>query len=310
MDDLHIDRLEQQARLRLRHGDAAGAAHLLCEALGLDPERADLHSQLALALLRQKRWTAARHEAALGLAGAPDSPFAHYVSALVHDARGLHRQALPHHEQAAALAPDDADIQLALGRCLGWLGRAGAAQESFDRALALDPASADVLAAHGDWRHERHDLAGAEEFYARALQEEPQHLAALVGMGHVLLARGDVAGAREHAVWALQQNAGDERALVLLAGVKARQSRLLGLWWRFNSWLSAGGEARAIVLAIALYLAFQVLSIVLLRQGRDTLSHVVDGAWLLFVAYTWVGPLWFQRKLKEELGEVRLARDF
>lgn len=73
-------------------------------------------------------------------------------------------------------------------------------------------------------------------------------------MRHVLLRRGDVSGAREHAVWALRTDGSDPDALRLLAVIKARESLLLGLWFRVGSVLAGLGPSAMLVL-LAAYVA-------------------------------------------------------
>lgn len=309
-DDLDIQHALERAHARLRYGDPAGAVDILCEALAREPDSGVLHSALAQALLRQRRWTAAQHEAQQGLALEPESAYAHYSLATVHGLRGQHRRALPHLEQAVALAPEDEDYQLALARALDALGRRAEARAHFERAQQLAPDSAEVLAALGDWHFAQRDWRAARHCYQEALGREPQHAAALIGMGSLLLRAGRTEAARDHALWVLQQNAGHAGALWLLSGVKARENPLTGLWWRFNSWLAIGGSTRWILLAICLYVVVRLVSITLRQFGHGAASQVVDFAWLGFVIYTWVAPVHFQKQLRKELDQVRLAQDF
>ncbi|XXY46877.1 hypothetical protein WME91_43440 [Sorangium sp. So ce269] len=76
-----------------------------------------------------------------------------------------------------------------------------------------------------------------------ALKAEPEHADALILIGDVLLRRGDASGAREHAVWAIRTDVRDPDALRLLAAIKARESLLLGLWFRVSSVLARLGPS-------------------------------------------------------------------
>jgi hypothetical protein len=128
-------------------------------------------------------------------------------------------------------------------------------------------------------------------------------------MGEVLLALGDVEGARDHAVSVLRRDAGSSQALHLLTAVKARRSPLLGLWWRFVTYLSRFGRGTVLVL-IGMYVAFRFAVIGLEEAGLPGAAQLAQYAWLAFAFYTWTAPTFFRRALEKELATVRLSRDF
>ena len=74
-------------------------------------------------------------------------------------------------------------------------------------------------------------------------RSKPEDLDAHVIAGLVDLVRGDDEAAERHARFALTQDSTDRDALQLWASIKARRSWTLGLWWRFNAWISASARA-------------------------------------------------------------------
>jgi hypothetical protein len=129
-------------------------------------------------------------------------------------------------------------------------------------------------------------------------------------MGNIALRRGDLEDAREHCIWALRQNPNDPSAIHLLCAIKARRSWLLGLWWRFQSFLVTFGPAWIVAILLGLYLVNRILTMVLLDMGQTDAAHTVQLAWLAFVIYTWIAPSLFQRMVQKELKQVLLRSDY
>ena len=67
------------AELRLTSGNSRGAIDLLRMALSQEPDHPEAHALLAIALLDERRFTAAHHEAGLALAIDPAVPGALYA---------------------------------------------------------------------------------------------------------------------------------------------------------------------------------------------------------------------------------------
>ncbi|MEL6188659.1 MAG: hypothetical protein AAFU79_28910, partial [Myxococcota bacterium] len=115
---------------------------------------------------------------------------------------------------------------------------------------------------------------------------------------------------RDHAVWALRSDSSQEMALYLMAAIKARKSPLLGFWWRYSVWLGALGEGRAMAVLLFVFAAYRILDLALRQSGWPQFAEMLGWVWLGVCAYTWVGPVMFQRALVEELGQVKLDEDF
>jgi hypothetical protein len=125
----------------------------------------------------------------------------------------------------------------------------------------------------------------------------------------VLLLRGRVDEAHDHAAWALRRNPSSTQALTLLAAVKARQSPLLGLWYRYEAAMARLGSAGSILVALAAFALVQGAREVL-DQDHPSTAAILELAWLLVVGYTWMGPALFRRRLAQEIRDIRLRPEF
>ncbi|MGB2427337.1 MAG: tetratricopeptide repeat protein [Alteromonas sp.] len=309
-DHTSVDRLINQAEQRYRYGDYNGGIEALKMALSLAPDYGFLHSYLAFGLVRQKRLVAAQYEAQVGLELEPNSSYAHYALANLLNVKRDFKAALPHIEQALTIDPENihylellSDIQLEQGNTKE-------ARITLERALELVADAPDLLSRFGDYWLKMGDYKQAEHYYNEALAIEPQHMIGLIGKGNTLLRAGQVAQAREHAIWALQQDANNQSALALLTNIKARQNPLMGMWWRANTWLISGNNARTILLLISAYVLFRVSAIALADLGYELIATGVSMLWIGIVIYMWVGPTWFNKKLKRELETVVLNSKF
>ncbi len=118
-----------------------------------------------------------------------------------------------------------------------------------------------------------------------------------------------IKGAREHAVWALQAEPTAEGPIQLFVAIQARQSFLLGLWFRWSSWLSRFGRRAMIVLLVAFVV--QRLAILALEDAKaPQLAELVHYGWLGLCVYSWVAPVVFRNMIKKEIEGVRLKPDF
>ena len=240
----------------------------------------------------------------------PNSAYAHYtLGALLHIKKDL-KSALAYLEQALAIEPDNPIFLETLSAVQLDKGLIKEAKETLERALEMAPDDPDILTQYGDYWYQLNDISKAENYYNEALVIEPQHMSSLVGKGQVLLRKGQINESKEHAVWALQQDPNNHSALGLLTNIKARQNFIMGAWWRLNTWLISGNNARTILLLISAYIIFRVSAIGLADAGFEALGSTVSMFWLSIVVYMWVGPTWFNKKLKAELETVILNKKF
>jgi hypothetical protein len=189
-------------------------------------------------------------------------------------------------------------------------GDAPRAKELLLEALALDAAHTGALTWLARLALDAGDRAAAGRFVGLALESDPADRDAHVVAGFVDLANGDAAGAEQHARFVLHQAATDEDGLALWAAIQARRSRLLGAWWRWNTWMSRGDERRRVAILIGAFVLARIAIIVTDELGYEGLTRVLTLAWLGFCAYTWFAPALFRRMLARELGTVHLDPDF
>jgi hypothetical protein len=143
-----------------------------------------------------------------------------------------------------------------------------------------------------------------------ALAIDAEHQDALVLMGQVALRDGDIEAAREHCHAALRVNAADPGAIGLLAAIKARTSWVLGLWWRYATWMQQFGETGTIAILIGGFVAYRLLTLLLSDLDQPAAANAVQIGWLALCIYSWVGPGLFQRAVERELAPVALDEKF
>jgi tetratricopeptide (TPR) repeat protein len=309
-DDRHLQLIFDYA-LRLHNGGHVdNAIDQLTRLLGEDPDHADAHALLSLCLVRRKRLHAAQLEAARALELDPESVFGHLAIAGVLIARRRFAQAEEHLLQSLSMHPDNTEAMRMATRLYRLWRRPDKAMVQIERACALQPDDADNWALYALLKLDRGDRAQADTAARRALELDPEHVDALVVLGHCALAEGRPNAAREHALWALQLEPDDPDAHTLMAGVKARESLLLGLWWRFQSFITSGSNRRAIALLVCAYLLYRAVGIALEAEGLTRWSPYLDGIWFGFCAYTWFAPALFRRSIERELETVRLRPDY
>lgn len=305
-----VEKLIERAYTQIHHQDLYGAIESLRQALTIDADSSRAHALLAICLHDQKRIHAADYEARAALTLDPDSPFAHYAMAVVSMAQRRFKLAEQHLQAALSLNPGNPTTLRALARLYGLWGRRSEVLPLLEEAREADPNDAETWAALAECHRDARNFRQAEELARRALEIDPENSDALLTMGHLLLARNEVADAREHALLVLSNNALHEGAIHLLGAVKARQSPLLGVWWRFNAFFGGGSMTRRVVLLIGMYLAYRASVIALDDTGHEQAGTWLSFAWLGFCIYTWVGPAIFQKQLRQELAPAGLSNKY
>ncbi|MDP3844837.1 MAG: tetratricopeptide repeat protein [Pseudomonas sp.] len=295
---------------RLNNGQVEGAINCLRQLLSNAPEHAEAHALLALCLLEMRRAVAAEREVGLALASDAQLEFAHFVAARVAMMRRKFKLAARHLAQVLEMNPLEVRYQLAQADLQALLGRRAQQLPYLLRALELAPDDPDCLAAMAEFYRRGGEVEQAENFARQALQQHAAHSGAIVTLGHLLLRRGEVQAAREHATWALGEDANDIAALYLISAVKARSNPLMGLWWRYNSWMSELGPTHSIIVLLVMFVVYRVAVIAAGQHGHIMLSQVIQWGWLAFVIYSFAGPQIFKRSLAKELEQVKLSRDF
>ncbi len=310
MDERRIDRLLEQADRARALGDWRSAIEAVRGALTIDPDHAVAHAALSLALLGARRLHGARIEAGIALGLDGGEPLCHLAMAAVLRGERKLEAAWGHCLVALGAEVERVDAHVLGAEIQELRGDPNAARELLGRALELEADHAGALTALATLELGLGDLDAAERRAAEALAAEPGNLDAHVVAGFIALRRGQLEAAEEHGRFALREDPGDDGALRLWAAIKARRSVVLGLWWRFNAFLTARSENRQVGLLIGTFVAAQLAMIVAGALGLDGLEGILGWAWLGFCAYTWLAPALFRRMLERELRTVTLADDY
>jgi len=299
-----------QAVRRLEAGDPQGAIELFKKVLGHDPNDASVHALLALTLLSTKRLHAAELEAGLALQLEPMSGLALTAAARVAIARNQLSRAGELAARAVAADPEDA-APLRIQATLSTMrGQPDVAVKLLRRARGIEPENTHVLGDLAELLLGMGKVEEAEEVARDALSIEAAHADSLVVMGHVFLKRGDLDAAHDQAVWVLSHNPDHEGALHLIAAIKARRNPVLGLWWRYHTWMSELGQTGVVVVLLGAYFVYRVVALATEDLGYEQLSNGVEVAWLGICAFTWFGPAIFRRMVNREVGRVELDPEF
>jgi Flp pilus assembly protein TadD len=125
------------------------------EAIAADPDHAEAHLELGLALADMGRAQEGLKELALAVKLAPEDPVAlHELAGLLMD-EGDYRTAIGHLREAARLRPESFEIHLDLGLCYAQKGFYAEAERAYQKALALEPNDAvvnyDVASLYVQW---------------------------------------------------------------------------------------------------------------------------------------------------------------
>ncbi|MGE3544770.1 MAG: hypothetical protein AB7L28_12605, partial [Kofleriaceae bacterium] len=178
------------------------------------------------------------------------------------------------------------------------------------RARSIEPDPPVALTAWARLALAAHNTGDAADYAAAALRSAPDDVDANVVAGLIDLVRGDVAAAESHARFALGQSSTDRGALQLWCAIRARRSRILGIWWRINAWISLRRESQQVALLLGSFVLAQIAVIVAGAFELDTLERMLRYGWLGLCAYTWVAPALFRRMLERDLGTVTLDPEF
>lgn len=300
----------QRAAAQLNHGNAEGAIETLIRVLGEHPDNAEAHAFLAISLVHRKRIHAARLEANRSLELAPELFAGHIAAAKAAMANRDFRIANHHLELAALLDPDSAWVELEKTQLALAQDDLGAASRHANHAIELDPGDDHAIAMLAHVLYRQGNIRSAREHATKALETDPENQQALVTLGFCDLAEGKPEEAREHAAWALQANPMDESAMALLCAVKARSSPALGLWWRFQAYVSAGSRSRTMVMLLGIYLMYRILLVAMDNHELGSWSVALQFLWVGFCVYTWVAPTFFYKSIRRELQQVKLRPGF
>ncbi|MCW8891372.1 MAG: tetratricopeptide repeat protein [Sedimenticola sp.] len=307
---MDIDRSLDMVQRQIQNGQLDGAMDLLRQILSYDPDLPDAHAYLSLCLLSKKRLHASQQEADIALTLDPGFELAHYALANICIALRKFSKAQVHVTQLLDMDPNHASYYLLQAHLYRLLQKKNAILPPLQKALELDPESPEVLSELSEYHADRGDLELAQQFADEALRHEAENVDALVAMGNVLLHQGLIEEAREHAVWALRHQPDSNSALALMAGIKAKSSPVLGIWWRYNVWMSRMGSTRAVLVLLLAFVVYRLMTMGFEDLGHADAAGMLQIAWLGIVFYTFIGPSLFNKSLQKELSGVQLKEDF
>jgi len=308
-DDL--DALIDRAWDMHRVGATGQAISMMQVVLGMAPDRADAHAQLAMLLLAQNRRYAARHEVDVALGQDPLHPTVLYACARVCRAEGKLDEAREALERGRGFEPDSDLFVGALAEHIFDVG--GDVREALrlvDEALALDPEDADHWALKGRIQRHLGDKDGAKASAEHAMEADADNAAAQLLNGWILLDDGDVDDARAHAVWMLGKDPASRAAFALLTACKASESKVMGLWWHGLANQMHRTDGQRLRRLLGSYVGVQLAVNILIDVGQPAWSARLMMLWTLWALYTWVAAWLFERSLEKELETLELDDDF
>ena len=202
------------------------AVGLMREALAIDPENAEAHSNLGYALgkLGDVNGSLSAYRAAI----AADSQYAnaHFNLGNLLSNRGDVAGAVAAHRAAVAANPQHADAHNNLGVALKQCGDMAGAEAAYRAAIAADPQYARAHTNLGSILDDSGDVRGAEAAFRTAIAADPQDAQAHTNLGTLLGQRGNVAGAEAPAALPSLQF----RSMLLRTSTWAASSRIAGMW--------------------------------------------------------------------------------
>lgn len=301
-----LDRGIRMANELLDRGLHQQAVELLREVLSLDPDHPIAHASMAVALIKQRRLSAADHEIRRALTCDPDSYAVQDAAARVRLAQGRLDDAQSHLTWMLDSRPGDAASLTLLGRLRRRQNRPHDARTVFEEVLTHDDRSVVARVQLAEIALDADDVARATALATEAIRLGPDDPDARVLSGRLFLRRGAVDDAHRQAVVALRGDIRHEGALSLLVAVKVRQAPGWGWWWQLHAWLAGDAGSRRIMVLLSTYLGYRILWLLFGGLDKPVVQSFGELIWVACVSYSVVAPIRFRRALDAELGQVTL----
>ncbi|MBX6383733.1 MAG: tetratricopeptide repeat protein [Microbispora sp.] len=213
----------ERARTLLTLNRPAEAERELRGLLAQEPENADGHAYLSVALTQQRRGPEAIDEAAEAVRLAPDQWFPHYVAGQAYYRAGRPHEAAAAAQACLALSPEHAPAWELLARVYIYIEQWPQAADAARRGLAADPEDADLAALLSLPLTMLGDAYGARQAAARALMLDPENALAHLAHGRAELVFGAPAEAARAFREVLRLAPGFDQARdLLVAALKLR----------------------------------------------------------------------------------------
>ena len=205
------------ADIRFGRCEIASAIGGYRKALALDPDFAEAHNNLAVALLETGKDEDAQHHLEHALALDPDYVDAHRNLALFWQARAAPDRAEHHFRRAREHAAGDIRPDLGLGSLLHDQGRLDEALHVYRQALVGAPQSAAIFNNLGGLYRDMGQAGEAVAAYEQAMRVDPAFAGARTNLAHALRAQGRVVEAIAHYRDALASGHADDGVIAGLA---------------------------------------------------------------------------------------------
>ncbi|MBN2573484.1 MAG: O-antigen ligase family protein [Deltaproteobacteria bacterium] len=150
------------ADVESRADDRDKAIKLVTDGLRFEPTNVELCRKRLGLLMQTERWrdtdrALAEFRQALGHAGAPMTD-ANLAAAAIFEHRGQYQRALAEYQAAAAMAPDNVGLLLAVARAAEQAGRVSVAIDAYTAVLRREPGRAEASAALARIHHDKKNL--------------------------------------------------------------------------------------------------------------------------------------------------------
>ncbi len=298
------------ARTQVLQGNSRAALQTLERVLGTEPDHAQAHAWMALALVDEERIVEASRAAGNAVALEADAPFHHTVLAYVALARQDLSSAEVGFRQAIDLDPESPEAYTGMARLCHLRNRPRDALAWTAKARESDPEDVTAIALEGEIRLDRGDVTAARQMGELGLGIDPEHHAALLLMAKVLARRGEAEAARDHAVLALMKSPEDQEAIEVLVELKARRNLLFLLWWRCEQAMRRFGPISRTVVVISLLIGYAIGSDMLVARGLLEWKYGLSAVVFPLGIYLVVSYFALDWMIEREKREIALETSF
>jgi len=217
--------IKQLAGLKMRNGDAKGAAKLAEAALKDAPKDADLLAIAGQANLQGKQFAQATTYFERAAALMPDSGRIQTALGVSRMAQGDQRGAIDTLEKAAKMPESTLETELLLVRSKVAAKKHGEALADLARLQQAHPKHAGLHGMAGQLHLLMQDAKAARAAFERALALDPVFFPAAAGLAALDMKEGDAAKARQRFTALLDKQPGNAQAMLALSEMATRQER-------------------------------------------------------------------------------------
>ena len=176
--------------------DAAIACY--SKAISIEPEFAEAHRRLGMALKKQGQFPEATQHYKRAINLKPDLFEAYVNLGVVLRKQGLSQEAIATYERALQINPNAANVHNNLGNVYRDVGRVDDAASSYQRAISIQPDYVDPIVSLGSIFQEQDNLEDAIAMYDRAIAMEPNSASVRSNLGVALKDVGRLDEAKTH----------------------------------------------------------------------------------------------------------------